>query len=302
MLTGNAQLAALGNYGGPTQTVRLLFNSPALNRIASPLFPTDQRGFPIVGSADIGAYENGAPTLTAIAARVILANTNTGAIPFTVGDAESTSFTVTRTSSNTTLVPLANVVLGGTGANRTVTITPAAGQTGTATITVTVSDGANTATTSFLLTVLPNTPYNAWKIAQFGNNAANPAFAGDTADADGDGLNTTLEYATNGNPLAYTAAPLTGPVPVVGPAMQFTFPYRSTYELRYYLDRTSDLTAPGGGWVEVYHYDIALGEAPTSGVSATINTTTGIITITDTTTGTKLYWRLRVGPNPASGA
>jgi hypothetical protein len=87
-----------------------------------------------------------------------------------------------------------------------------------------------------------------------------------------------------------------------GPGMRFTFPYRNTPEVRYYLDRTSDLTAPGGGWVEVYRYDTVSGEAPTSGFSATINTTTGIITITDTTTGTQLYWRLRVGPNPASGA
>ena len=46
------------------------------------------------------------------------------------------------TSSNSTLVPTGNLVLGGSGANRTLTITPAANQNGTATITVEVTDGA----------------------------------------------------------------------------------------------------------------------------------------------------------------
>ena len=41
------------------------------------------------------------------------------ALPFTVGDAQTApgSLTVTATSSNTALVPTANVVFGGSGAN-----------------------------------------------------------------------------------------------------------------------------------------------------------------------------------------
>ena len=50
--------------------------------------------------------------------------------------------TVTSSSSNTTLVPDANVVLGGSGGNRTVTITPATGLTGTSTITLNVTQAA----------------------------------------------------------------------------------------------------------------------------------------------------------------
>ena len=61
---------------------------------------------------------------------------------------------MTGGSSNTALVPTANIVFGGSGANRTVTITPAANQTGTATITLTVSDGdGGTASDTFVLTV-----------------------------------------------------------------------------------------------------------------------------------------------------
>jgi hypothetical protein len=47
------------------------------------------------------------------------------------------------------------VVLGGSGANRTVTLTPAANQSGTTTITVAVSDGASTVNRQFSLVVNP---------------------------------------------------------------------------------------------------------------------------------------------------
>ena len=69
------------------------------------------------------------------------------------------ALSVTKASSNNTLVPAANIVLGGSGANRTVTVTPAANQSGTATITLTVSDGVLTTNDTFLLTVVdPTTP------------------------------------------------------------------------------------------------------------------------------------------------
>ena len=99
--------------------------------------------------------ENTPPTISAIANVAINANTATGAIAFTVSDPESAaaSLTVSATSSNTTLVPNANIVIGGSGSSRTVTVTPAFNQIGTTTITLTVSDGALTASTSFVLTV-----------------------------------------------------------------------------------------------------------------------------------------------------
>ena len=60
-------LAALGNYGGPTQTLALLAGSPAIGAgNASATVPaTDQRGLPRVvnGSLDIGAFQTQPPTL-----------------------------------------------------------------------------------------------------------------------------------------------------------------------------------------------------------------------------------------------
>ena len=79
----------------------------------------------------------------------------TSALAFTIGDVETAvgSLTVTATSSNTTLIPDANLVFGGSGATRTLTATPAANQFGTSTITVTVSDGTATTSDTFVLTV-----------------------------------------------------------------------------------------------------------------------------------------------------
>jgi hypothetical protein len=99
---------------------------------------------------------NDAPTVTAIADQVIDEDTSTGALAFTIGDVETpvASLTVTATSSDTTLIPNANVVIGGAGASRTVTVTPAANQSGgPVTITVSVSDGVNTTIETFTITV-----------------------------------------------------------------------------------------------------------------------------------------------------
>jgi hypothetical protein len=62
---------------------------------------------------------------------------------------------VTATSSNQTLVPDANLVLGGGGANRTIGLNPSPGASGSATITISVFDGTDTTQQTFVLTVNP---------------------------------------------------------------------------------------------------------------------------------------------------
>jgi hypothetical protein len=100
---------------------------------------------------------NNPPVVSAITNRVIAVSTSTAAIPFTVSDVETPagSLTVSASSDNTAVVPLSGIVFGGSGGNRTVTVTPAAGQTGIANITVTVSDGTDSSSTTFQLTVAP---------------------------------------------------------------------------------------------------------------------------------------------------
>jgi hypothetical protein len=105
---------------------------------------------------------NDAPTIANIADRTIDQNTATGPVGFTIGDVETaaSSLVLTGNSSNPTLVPNQNIVFGGSGSSRTVNVTPVANQSGTATINVTVSDGAWTASDSWVLTVRTNATTN----------------------------------------------------------------------------------------------------------------------------------------------
>jgi PKD repeat protein len=103
-------------------------------------------------------HANGTPTISSIAAQTVAEDTSTGPINFTVGDLETaaTNLTVTARSSNSSLVPNANMTLAGSASNRTVTIQPAANLSGNATITLVVTDGSGlSSTNSFLLTVTP---------------------------------------------------------------------------------------------------------------------------------------------------
>lgn len=98
---------------------------------------------------------NSAPTISALGNQTILAGTTTGALSFSIGDAETAAggLTVTAQSSNPTLVPAGGILLSGTGGSRAITVTPAAGTSGAATITVRVSDGELATDESFTVTV-----------------------------------------------------------------------------------------------------------------------------------------------------
>lgn len=96
---------------------------------------------------------NSAPTVSDIPNQTTTTGVAVGPIAFTITDEDPASVSLSGNSSNTTLVPNAAITFGGSGANRTVTVTPAAGQTGTATITVTANDGSLTGSDTFTLTV-----------------------------------------------------------------------------------------------------------------------------------------------------
>jgi VCBS repeat-containing protein len=87
---------------------------------------------------------NDAPRVTIAAGGACGADDRSGTIALTVADLDNTpaSLTLSGASNNATLVPNANLTFGGSGAARTLGITTAAGRTGTATVTVRVSDGA----------------------------------------------------------------------------------------------------------------------------------------------------------------
>jgi len=102
---------------------------------------------------------NQPPTITGLVTTNMLGN-STGTFAFTVGDDLTAvgSLTVSVLSGNSTLVPndVSHVTTGGSGASRTLIITPATGQYGTAPIAVTVNDGTKSTTANLVLVVRPN--------------------------------------------------------------------------------------------------------------------------------------------------
>jgi hypothetical protein len=99
----------------------------------------------------------GAPSISPIADQMTPVGVATSPIAFTVADAESLgSLVISKTSDNPGLVSDAKIVISGSGTERTITITPEPGQAGLAKITLTVSDGIQSASSSFNLTVYPS--------------------------------------------------------------------------------------------------------------------------------------------------
>jgi hypothetical protein len=99
------------------------------------------------------------PTISDVTNQLTQVSTPVGPLAFTVGDTETpaAALVVTKATDNPALVPASNILLTGGGANRFVTVVPTPGQTGVATITLTVTDGGG-ATNFDVFTVTFNAP------------------------------------------------------------------------------------------------------------------------------------------------
>ncbi len=152
----------------------------------------------VTASASSGSG-NTVPTITSISTQTIAEDTASGAIAFTVGDAETSpgSLIVTASSSVPALVPVANIVLGGSGAARSVSITPAANQSGSSVIMLSVSDGSMSTNTNFTVNV---NPVNDAPVAQTGalTVTEDVAKTGTLAASDVDGDALTYEVVAQG--------------------------------------------------------------------------------------------------------
>ena len=102
---------------------------------------------------------NDAPSI-GIISNVKAREGNTGTASITVSDVDNTivcsSDNLSITSSNTTLIPVSNIVWSGTAPNCVATLTHATGVRGSSTLNVTVSDGSLTSSASFTYNVVPN--------------------------------------------------------------------------------------------------------------------------------------------------
>jgi hypothetical protein len=109
------------------------------------------------------------PSISPITEQTLERDDSSAPLALTITDVDGfDDHTVTASSSNPALVPNTNVnlTLGGAAGARTLTITPAAGQHGTATITVMVDDGTTQASTSFTLTVTEPPPPITYALAE----------------------------------------------------------------------------------------------------------------------------------------
>lgn len=112
---------------------------------------------PVVVGLDLDA--NASPAATVVAGQCSSSNPASGTISLSLSDPDGDPLTLTLASnSNQTLLPTGAVVLGGSGNNRTLSVTAAAGKKGSATLTLDLSDG--TVTVPFVVTVIVGSAKN----------------------------------------------------------------------------------------------------------------------------------------------
>ncbi|MDB5357380.1 MAG: hypothetical protein JWN24_3833 [Phycisphaerales bacterium] len=145
-----------------------------------------------------GPTTNTPPTISSISAQTAVTGLPSTPTGFTVGDAESdpSTLAVLGSSSDQTTVPNSSISITGSGAARTVTITPAAGITTVIPVTITliVSDGLATTSTTFTLTVTPPpTVYLATLQPIAGTNSLGSGIA--TLSVSGDQTYALLKYS-----------------------------------------------------------------------------------------------------------
>lgn len=168
--SSNPTLVPVGNVflggSGANRTVNVALAAGQTGVSTITLKVTDSEGQSAEETFVVGTQPsavNQPPTITPISPITIQVGQSVPIVNFTVGDLETAvaDLRVTATSSNTGLVPASGIFLGGTGAIRTLLLTPAPNQTGTSTIIVTVTDGNGaSASQSFTLTVNQKPPVN----------------------------------------------------------------------------------------------------------------------------------------------
>jgi hypothetical protein len=107
------------------------------------------------GSGSAPMPQNMAPILSPLVAQTVNQDTPTPALAFTVDDDGGVGgVTLSVSSSDAALLPAYGLALGGSGGNRTITVTPAEDATGSANVTVTAVDAQNKSSSiSFPVTV-----------------------------------------------------------------------------------------------------------------------------------------------------
>jgi Ca2+-binding RTX toxin-like protein len=133
--SGSVALAANGDFTFTSSPGFLGITSFQYRAVSS----DGRHSAPVNAAVTVG---NAAPTVVVAEGGSVASSGRAGTLNLTVSDALTPAgvLKLSAASSNTTLVSTSAVAFGGSGANRTVTITPVAGRTGTAVVTVKAAD------------------------------------------------------------------------------------------------------------------------------------------------------------------
>lgn len=257
------------------------------------LFLVTPTGVRIFATGDIAA-----PTATGTpGSQTILEDASSAPLAFTVADnvTLAANLVITASSSNTSLIPNANLVLGGSGANRTLTITPVADLNGgPVTITVKLVDEAlNESQFTFTANVTPvNDPPSFVKGAdQTVNNDAGPQSVPGWATAISSGptnesaQTVSFSVAANSNTALFSAQPAVASngtltfTPAVGAVGTATITLRA---------QDSGGTANGGNDSSTQTFTITVNAPPFVVVSASLTSTGVVIAVNHDVDATQL--------------
>ena len=171
-------------------------------------------------------YDDNSPPTVSNTADLSTAEDTPTSVGFTVGDAETAvdSLVVTATSSDQAVIADAGLVLSGTTASRTLGIAPVPDASGSATITVTVTDaGGLSVSDTFVATVTPvNDPPLADAAGPYSGDEGAPVSMDASGSGDPDGVVTGWAWDCDDDGTYETVAP----TPTGGAC---TFPDDGTY-------------------------------------------------------------------------
>jgi hypothetical protein len=164
-VTGPPSPAAFGP--GQTNSIGVAFDPSAPGLFCATLeftvtVPSTLERFPVgvpVRGTGSGSG-SGPPVISPIGDQTNFFENPVAPFPFTVSEVGATAncLTLSAVSSDQSVVPDSGLEFGGTYENRAIMVIPVFDNWGQAYITVTVSDGLQTATDTFLMTILPERP------------------------------------------------------------------------------------------------------------------------------------------------
>jgi len=136
------------------------------------------------GGGDMGPMPpaaNTAPTISAIADKMSDQDAVVGPIEFGIGDRESdvSALTVSVTADGTSVVPADGITLGGSGAARTITLTPLEAATGKVNVSISVADPQGVTTTRLFAVTVNAKPASVrdWTLTTFAKAEGDEATA-----------------------------------------------------------------------------------------------------------------------------